>query len=1165
MTKSQEHAQKITSLESELTKKESLVVSLTKKNEQLHSKLTAMEQQLKQWEDVLEKYPFPIFTNDSKESGNKLTAVNKAATKLKIKTVENMIYDKTNKFMEINHKKKTIRTKTISSNNKNNTSLHIFQDISDLITEKAQKEEELNQKDKKIKNLIERNPNIIIQINQTGNITKINTNGIQNLSLSIGSSIYEIIEEKTIQSLKKNNEKQIMIKINEKQYKISTIYSTINKILFCFEDITQMNEIINKTQECEKLKQLIENLQIHCLQFDSNGNLIQANQLACTYFQQTKENLKNKNVNYFFENLSKNWKNLPQNTELKPCFDHSKTVSIKIQNISNEYFIFFEDISENKEILDKNTKTIIKYEKMNLIQKSFDKFQNFLSSCICKNLDIISLLYQSIHSDIQDFLFKALKLNEKDQSVAKNYSEFTYQLHSLFIANQTIQKLSQLVHEFSISFTDKNLKFKFISLQSFMDDTFELLRNTSLQQMEELEIKQNQTKSSSTVDYKIKTIPSYLRLLIQIIILLVYENEPINVIELKARQQPTKKSNKKQSQSSHNNHAIIKLQFSITNGNFTKLIKTNEILKKHKKNAQTNIFINDEDIDDFRLLKKEDIYLVLLKYLCGIMNCFIEIKDNNSSSNHNENGCNFIISIPDKKNNQVQGNSICKKKAMKEDHNNNDSSSSNVKSLEVSYQNQKVVRRSSCTTEEIEEEKKSTIDQDQTLRRLSSGLSLTLGQESQERKYHCLVVDDNKLNLLLIKKILQSVGITVTLANNGFEAQKLILEKDEKFDIILLDIIMPGINGYEVCKNIRKKYLPIELPIILLTAKGQLENILDGFECGANDYLTKPFQKLELVARLFSHIRLARVNYAYGRFIPRQFLQLLGKNIITDVSIGDNAQLNMPIMFTDIRSFTSISEQLSPKQVFDFLNNLLKSFGPIIRDHDGFIDKFIGDAIMALFPNSAFGALKSAIQIIKCLNSMNFSEFTNCLNASSQVIRVGVGIHSGPVIMGTVGDSLRMDTTVISDTVNIASRIEGLTKAFGVDILVTENFMNDLSDDEKNSISYRCVGKLVVKGKKIPIVLYEIFDADCDDLKNLKLNSKIQFDNALQKVMSGCYCDAGKLFSNLDPIDPVVLYYNYFCTTMASKEGVTEVVLEKDGLVSQVGDAPVSVLNVSAG
>jgi len=331
-----------------------------------------------------------------------------------------------------------------------------------------------------------------------------------------------------------------------------------------------------------------------------------------------------------------------------------------------------------------------------------------------------------------------------------------------------------------------------------------------------------------------------------------------------------------------------------------------------------------------------------------------------------------------------------------------------------------------------------------------------------------------------------------------------------------------------------------------------VRSILNGFECGANDYLTKPFHKLELVARLFSHVRLGRVNRAYNRFVPRQFLELLGKDLITNISIGDHAQLDMPVMFTDIRSFTSISEDLSPKQVFDFLNVLLRSLGPVIRRHDGFIDKYIGDAIMALFPNSPFGALNAAVDIIKCLNSIDFSHDTPYLSSTGQTrIRMGVGIHTGPLIIGTVGECERMDTTVIADTVNIASRIEGLTKAFGVDILVTQNLIDGLTEAQKTTVAFRCVGKLNVKGKRKPLVLYEVFEGDQEPIRQLKIDTHDQFQQALHNVMEGHYGAAREQFSQLSEDDPVVAYYIYFCGSLLSREGITDIVIEKDGLVAQ--------------
>ena len=192
-----------------------------------------------------------------------------------------------------------------------------------------------------------------------------------------------------------------------------------------------------------------------------------------------------------------------------------------------------------------------------------------------------------------------------------------------------------------------------------------------------------------------------------------------------------------------------------------------------------------------------------------------------------------------------------------------------------------------------------------------------------------------------------------------------------KFDLILLDIMMPKVSGFDVCHKIREEYLPSELPIIMVTAKDQVSDLVEGFNSGANDYLAKPFSKGELLARIRTHLNLLKINMAYERFIPKEFIKYLKCESIIDVKLGDFIQKEITILFSDIRAFTTLSEQMTAQENFDFLNSYLSRMGPVIRENSGFIDKYIGDAIMALFPETAENAVKASIEMMKQLNIFN--------------------------------------------------------------------------------------------------------------------------------------------------------------------------------------------------
>ena len=357
-------------------------------------------------------------------------------------------------------------------------------------------------------------------------------------------------------------------------------------------------------------------------------------------------------------------------------------------------------------------------------------------------------------------------------------------------------------------------------------------------------------------------------------------------------------------------------------------------------------------------------------------------------------------------------------------------------------------------------------------------------------EFKILVVDDEPVNIQVIANNLSLQNYAITQATNGLEALQLI-EEGFKPDLILLDVMMPRMTGYEVCHKLREKYLHSELPILMLTAKNQVTDLVEGLGSGANDYLSKPFSKQELLARIKTHLRLLKINNAYGRFVPHDFLRFLGHESIIDVKLGDHVQKEMTVMFSDIRSFTTLSEEMSPQETFDFINRYLNQVSPIIRKHNGFIDKYIGDGIMALFPRSAEDAVQCAIAMQKQVSLYNQE-----LQQQGKVpINIGIGLHTGTLMLGTIGERERMESTVIADAVNLASRLEGLTKLYGAGIIISEKTLSRLSDFQ--NYGYRFLDRVKVKGKNIAAGVFEIYDGNSQSLQTLKIQTKSDFEEAV--------------------------------------------------------------------
>ena len=211
---------------------------------------------------------------------------------------------------------------------------------------------------------------------------------------------------------------------------------------------------------------------------------------------------------------------------------------------------------------------------------------------------------------------------------------------------------------------------------------------------------------------------------------------------------------------------------------------------------------------------------------------------------------------------------------------------------------------------------------------------------------------------------------------------------------------------------------------------------------------------------------------AYSRFVPHQFVQLLGKDSVVDIDLGESLEKKMTILFSDMRDFTTLSESMTPRQNFEFINTYLERMEPVITKYHGVIDKYIGDAIMALFPTGPDDALDGAIGMLDTLAAYNKEREA----IGHRPIFIGIGLNTGLMMLGTVGGRNRMESTVISDAVNLASRVESMTKSYGTSLLITEHTYCGLKDPSRYGI--RFADRVMVKGKTQPQSVYEVFDGD---------------------------------------------------------------------------------------
>ncbi len=277
----------------------------------------------------------------------------------------------------------------------------------------------------------------------------------------------------------------------------------------------------------------------------------------------------------------------------------------------------------------------------------------------------------------------------------------------------------------------------------------------------------------------------------------------------------------------------------------------------------------------------------------------------------------------------------------------------------------------------------------------------------------------------------------------------------------------------------------------------------------------------------------ADVTRSVKRFIPKEFLDNLEKKDFVDLRLGDHAKKEMTIFFSDIRAFTELSEKLTVEENFAFINSYLSRVVPIIKENGGFVDKYVGDGIMALFPGprGPDEAIRSAIAMQAKMVEYNGHR----AKMGYRPISMGVGIHTGDLMLGVVGVEDRMENTVISDAVNLSSRLQSITKAFNISLAISEQSFKELEDP--GSYMYRFIGKVKVKGKAEPVSVFEIFDGIESELFERKMKANMFFEQGMltyyQKDFSGAMFFFKKVLEIL-PEDGAASFYFDNCMNKAN-------------------------------
>ena len=339
-----------------------------------------------------------------------------------------------------------------------------------------------------------------------------------------------------------------------------------------------------------------------------------------------------------------------------------------------------------------------------------------------------------------------------------------------------------------------------------------------------------------------------------------------------------------------------------------------------------------------------------------------------------------------------------------------------------------------------------------------------------------LVVDDNKQNLEILQKTLTAAEYEVITAADGPTALGLI--ESAAPDLVLLDVMMPDMSGYEVCERIRANEASRLLPVVMLTVLSEVTDRIRGIETGADDFLSKPFNREELLTRVKSLLRIKALHdeietknrllrTLFGRYVSVE----VAAEIVADPGRHlklDSEKQEVTILFNDLHGFTPLTKQLDPQDTIDILNIYLTLVVDTVFRFGGTLDKFRGDGFMAFFgvpvrrEDDPANAVRCALAVQEGLKRITFASFPDLR------LHMGNGINTGIVIAGNIGSERRTDYTVIGNEVNVAQRLE--SNAGPGQILMTGSTYERVKD----AVQVRELGLLRVTGKQEGVMAYDV-------------------------------------------------------------------------------------------
>lgn len=301
--------------------------------------------------------------------------------------------------------------------------------------------------------------------------------------------------------------------------------------------------------------------------------------------------------------------------------------------------------------------------------------------------------------------------------------------------------------------------------------------------------------------------------------------------------------------------------------------------------------------------------------------------------------------------------------------------------------------------------------------------------------------------------------------------------------------------------------------VVPVTTRDELGELSHGFNVMAG-YLRKYIAEIKDLTDACFH------------FVPQQFFRFLGKKSILEIELGDQVKEDLCILVTEIRSFNSLSKEMTPEENFDFINKYLKYMGPAVRNNNGIVDKYYGGGLRAIFPADADDVLRCAVEMCRELERFN----EQLRFDGKEPVEIGIGIHKGPVMLGIIGEEKRMEGTAISDSVNLAAALKNLTGKYGATILITEATLNAVQEMEL--FPYRSLGMVVIEGISEVFRLYDVYAGDSREGQRAKQRTKTLFEEGVVLYQHGRFLDARTAFVEVirqNHLDKAAIAYFYLC------------------------------------